>query len=146
MSKIIPILMILCCAVFVQTASLADYTVTTEEPLQPNYYTNYSNYNQGVNPYYSQAQGVNQPYYQVQNSSQYPNQYINPYTNPYANQYQNSCRYPSGYGYGNYGNSVSQAPFSILNPVLSNTANSGVKSQIARSVGRNLLYSMMRGY
>lgn len=126
----------------IQSAALADYTVTTSQPLQ-NYYQ--------TNPYYNTSQNLYQnPYqYNYQNTCQYPNQY--------QNQYQNTYGYSpygqSTYGYSPYSNNgyvypntMNQLPYSLANTALSTAAGSGMKGQIIRSVGQNILGTLLRGY
>lgn len=133
MYKIISILSVIICCVFVQVASFADYSVTTSEPLQPSFYGNYPNNIYANNPYYVNPQNINANGYGVQ------------YSNPY--QYQSN--YTNPYGYRNYGYStqpIAQIPYSLLNQGTANYAGGGIKNQIIRNIGQNVLYSMMRGY
>lgn len=125
MSKKILTLIILLYAVFVPSIALADYTVTTQQPLQPNYYQNYQQPNV---PYYVNGQNINQDGVQ----------YVNPY------QAQNGYQYN---GYPNYGyapQSINPLPHSLLNSALPYSGTNGVKQQILRGIGRNIIYSMMR--
>lgn len=113
------------CIVSIGAAALADYTVTTQELLPPNVYSPYNV------PCYGYPQNVNQGYYVNQNQQvQY---------NPY--------NYRNPYGYRNYGYippQISQLPYSTTDTTTT-TAN-GIKNQIIRNIGQNILYSKLGGY
>lgn len=102
-----------------------DWTVSTiQQPIPYGQYAGCPTYQNNLlynNPYYN-PRTINQGYYP--NSSynvNYPSPYQ--YNNPY--NYYNSSVYPGG---------------------LSNIGGNGVSGQILRNVGRNVLYSFMRGY
>lgn len=88
----------------------------------------------------------NQPYNQLQGQGQYPN---NNYYNQPLSQYNNPYQYrPNPYaGYNNYG--YATTPYSTVGSTLgglSTLGGAGVKNQIIRNIGQNVIYSMMRGY
>lgn len=114
---ILPLLFIL-----IGLSANADYTIQTNQPLypaQPGIY-----YNQGYCP---------TPY-----QAQYPQQYVDSYNN-YQQQAVNPYLYQRPYGYQN------NLPYSVINPAINGITTSG-GNQIVKNIGRNLLYTMMRGY
>lgn len=96
----------------------ADDTIQTDQSIYPAQPLDYSTI-----PAYSQLYN-NQGYYQNPYQTQYPRPYINPY------QYR--MPYIGG--------------TSILNSSLLGTGSTGGAQQIIKSLGRSILYSMMRGY
>lgn len=132
MSKLILTLTIIFCAISIQTKCLADYTVTTQEPIQTGYYNNYPVANPSINSsYYAPGQNVNQVNYPNPYQCQYPNSY----------QYQNPYAY-NGYGYGY----PTGAAYPLINSGLTGLGATGAKGQIIRNIGQNVLFKLLRGY
>lgn len=118
MQKTALILIIIFCGISAQAYSWSNIL----NPMQNNY------------PYYSQ--NINQ------------NPYQTPYPNQYQTQYQNSYTYQNPYTYNNYAyngyNTVnSQIPYSAINSNPYYYQNNGIRNQVIRNVGQNLLYSFM---
>lgn len=123
MYKNILILMSLLYTTSVQSIALADYTVTAVQPYVPNNYQNYSYPSYGQNIYQDNVQ----------------------YSNPYQAQCQSNYQYPNGYtNYGYMPSYTNPLPYSILNSAFPYSGTNGVKQQIIRNIGRNIIYSMMR--
>lgn len=99
------------------------------QPVQPDQFQNYHYTMPG-----------DQTYYQGQYPNPYQNQPLSQVYNPY--QYR-----PNPYAYNNYGYAVS--PYSTLGSGLTGLTGlggAGIKNQIIRNVGQNMIYSLMRGY
>lgn len=121
MSKKFVLLMALFCVMFFQSISFADYTVTTQQPL---------------------PMPINNPYYS--NPLIYNNQ---------QQYYPTQCSYP--YGYGNYAymnnqnNPNNPIPYLMnrrwFNNYGNNYANSYGNNTGTRSIGQNILYSLLGG-
>ncbi len=106
--------------VLVGLSANADYTVTTQQPL----------FNPQAAAYYNASQPYNQPY--NQGYYQNPYQYQQPYYNPYT--YQRP--------YLGYGNNLPR----IITSTTDASTTASVPQQIARGVGRAMMYKMIRGY
>lgn len=103
-----------------QSVMSEEWTTTVQQPIPYGQYGAYPNYQYG-NPYYNQT---------IVSPGCYPNSTYN-VNNPYQYQYNNPYNY--------YNSSVYPGGLNTL-------GSTGVQNQIIRNVGRNLLYSFMRGY
>lgn len=96
----------------------ADGTAQTEQSLYPAQIVDYST--------------IPQPPQLYNNQGYYQNPYQAQYQTPYINPYQYRMPYYSG---------ANILPYSLLG-----TGSTGGAQQIVKSLGRSILYSMMRGY
>lgn len=105
----------------------ADYTITTQKPF----------FNPQAAAFYNAQQQYDQQYNQTHNP-QYNQSY---YQNPY--QYQQPYYNPYAYSpYAGYGNNLP----TIVTSTTDAAATTSVPRQIARNVGRAMMYKMIRGY
>lgn len=117
----------------------ADYTITTQKPFYNPQAAAYYNAQQPYNPTYNQQ--YNQGYYQNPYQAQAQGQYFDPAQAVTQQQYYNPYQYPRPYvGYGN------NLPYIVANAADTATSTTSVPQQIAKSVGRAMMYKMIRGY
>lgn len=116
-------IILFCPFLAISLSAKADDTAQTDQLSDPAQAVDYS-----VIPPYPQ-QYNSQDYYRNPYQVQYPRPYINPYLN-------------SSPFYGG----INPLPSSLLNPVMLGTGSTGAASQIIKSIGRSLMYSMIRGY
>lgn len=96
------------------------------------------------------ASSVSVPTQYAYPSCNCPNYYNNPYVSTYYNPLGTNQNYYQSYGSNpyqySYGNSGYNPYYGYAPTTLSNIGGNSVGGQVLRNIGRNVLYSFMRGY